>query len=71
MEEDTSEAITPPKDFFASYDRAERVWSEWIAEQPEDAGYSTVLQDWDFEPGSNSVLEFPGRRQCRGWAPPS
>ena len=30
----------------------------WIAWQLEEAGYTTVLQAWDFRPGSNFVLEM-------------
>src|SRR5437867_3821046 len=45
-------------DFFISYNKADRPWAEWIAWQLEDSGYSTVLQAWDFRPGSNFVLEM-------------
>jgi tetratricopeptide (TPR) repeat protein len=43
-------------DFFVSYNGADRSWAEWIAWHLEQAGYSTVLQAWDFRPGSNFVL---------------
>jgi len=46
------------KDFFISYNSADRQWAEWIAWQLEDAGYSTAIQAWDFRPGSNFVLEM-------------
>ena len=46
------------KHFFVSYNKADRLWAEWIAWQLEAAGYSTVLQAWDFRPGSNFVLEM-------------
>ncbi|MBI3912430.1 MAG: toll/interleukin-1 receptor domain-containing protein [Armatimonadetes bacterium] len=46
------------KDFFISYNRADRPWAEWIAWQLEAAGYTTVLQAWDFRPGSNFALEM-------------
>jgi uncharacterized protein YraI len=46
------------KDFFISYNSADRQWAEWIAWQLEEAGYTTVLQAWDFRPGSNFVLEM-------------
>jgi hypothetical protein len=45
------------KDFFVSYNKAD-AWAEWIAWQLEEAGYSTVIQAWDFRPGSNFVLEM-------------
>jgi hypothetical protein len=43
-------------DFFISYTRADRAWAEWIAWQLEEAGYTTVLDVWDFRPGNNFVL---------------
>jgi tetratricopeptide (TPR) repeat protein len=46
------------KHFFVSYNSADRTWAEWIAWQLEEAGYTTVLQAWDFRPGSNFVLEM-------------
>src|SRR6185369_14362418 len=46
------------KDFFVSYNRADRTWAEWIAWQLEEAGYTTVLQAWDFRPGGNFVLDM-------------
>src|SRR5919206_2874087 len=46
------------RDFFISYNRADRAWAEWIAWQLEAAGYTTGLQAWDFVPGSNFVLEM-------------
>ena len=46
------------KDFFISYNKADRQWAEWIAGQLEDAGYSVVIQCWDFLPGCNFVLEM-------------
>ena len=50
--------LATPKDFFISYNSADQNWAEWIAWQLEVAGYSTVLQAWDFRPGSNFVLEM-------------
>ncbi|PKK83050.1 MAG: hypothetical protein CVT49_10475 [candidate division Zixibacteria bacterium HGW-Zixibacteria-1] len=46
------------KDFFISYNSADRQWAEWIAWELEEAKYTTVLQAWDFRPGSNFVLEM-------------
>ena len=45
-------------DFFISYNKADRAWAEWIAWQVEQAGYKTIVQAWDFRPGSNFVLEM-------------
>jgi internalin A len=44
--------------FFISYTKADKAWAEWIAWTLEAAGYSTVIQAWDFRPGSNFVLEM-------------
>jgi tetratricopeptide (TPR) repeat protein len=46
------------KDFFISYNSADRDWAEWIAWQLEEANYSTVLQVWDFAAGSNFALDM-------------
>jgi len=43
------------KDFFISYTGADQGWAEWIADQLEDAGYTTILQAWDFRPGQNFI----------------
>jgi tetratricopeptide (TPR) repeat protein len=48
----------PMKDFFVSYNGADRAWAEWIGWALEEAGYSVVLQAWDFRPGGNFVLEM-------------
>ncbi|HXU36331.1 MAG TPA: FxSxx-COOH system tetratricopeptide repeat protein [Blastocatellia bacterium] len=46
------------KDFFISYNKADRSWAEWIAWQLEEARYTVIVQAWDFRPGSNFVLEM-------------
>jgi TIR domain/NB-ARC domain len=45
-------------DFFVSYTQADHGWAEWIAWQLEKAGYSTLLQAWDFVPGSDWAHEM-------------
>lgn len=45
-------------DFFVSYNHADEQWAIWIATVIEDAGYSCVIQAWDFRPGGNFVLEM-------------
>jgi len=45
------------RDFFISYTIADKEWAEWIAWQLEAAGYSVLLQSWDFAPGDNFVSE--------------
>jgi hypothetical protein len=47
-------------DFFVSYTSADRQWAEWIAWQLEEVGYTTVLQAWDFRPGTNFVEGMHG-----------
>jgi hypothetical protein len=46
------------KDFFISYTASDRHWAEWIAWQLEQAGYSTLIQVWDFNPGTNFILQM-------------
>ncbi|MEW2477919.1 FxSxx-COOH system tetratricopeptide repeat protein [Micromonospora gifhornensis] len=40
-------------DFFISYTGVDAAWAEWVAVELEAAGYSTVLQAWDFTPGTD------------------
>ena len=56
---------TPPtlqnehkKDFFISYTAADRQWAKWMAWVLEKAGYTVVIQAWDFRPGDNFVLKM-------------
>ena len=43
-------------DFFISYTGADTAWAEWMGFVLEEAGFSVVIQAWDFRPGSNFVL---------------
>src|SRR5205823_5294259 len=45
-------------DFFVSYNQADRPWAEWIAWELEQAGFTVLVQAWDFRPGANFVLEM-------------
>jgi hypothetical protein len=45
-------------DFFISYNRNDKQWAEWIAWQLENAGYTTIIQAWDFRPGGNFVADM-------------
>jgi hypothetical protein len=45
-------------DFFVSYNGHDKAWAEWIAWTLEEAGYSVVIQAWDFRPGENFVLKM-------------
>lgn len=46
------------KDFFISYNSADKNWAEWVAWQLEDAGYTVEIQAWDFKAGSNFVIKM-------------
>ena len=46
------------KDFFVSYNSADKTWAAWIAWILEEQGYSVVIQAWDFRPGGNFVLDM-------------
>jgi hypothetical protein len=46
------------RDFFISYTQVNRPWAEWIAVQLEAAGYTTVLQAWDFRPGGDFLHQM-------------
>lgn len=46
------------KDFFISYNSADRDWAVWIAWVLEENKHSVVIQDWDFRPGGNFILEM-------------
>jgi hypothetical protein len=51
-------ADRPGQDFFISYTQVNRPWAEWIAVQLEAAGYTTLLQAWDFRPGSDFIHQM-------------
>src|SRR3954462_14895960 len=36
------------RDFFVSFNNADRAWATWIAWVLEEAGHSVWFQDWDF-----------------------
>ena len=44
------------RDFFVSFNQADRAWAAWIAWALEEKGYSVFFQDWDFK--GNFVLEM-------------
>ncbi len=60
MEKDTR------ADFFISYTRADRIWAEWIARQLEQEGYTTLIQAWNFRPGSDFVQEMDSATRTSG-----
>ncbi|MGH3932211.1 MAG: TIR domain-containing protein [Pseudonocardiaceae bacterium] len=50
-----TENTNRPIDFFISYSPADERWATWIAWELESVGYSTMLQAWDFVPGTNFI----------------
>jgi hypothetical protein len=42
-----------PRDFFVTYNGKDESRATWIAATLEAAGYTTVIQAWDFRPGDN------------------
>jgi hypothetical protein len=45
-------------DFFISYNHRDGQWAEWIGWELEQAGYTCIMQAWDFVPGANFVAEM-------------
>ena len=43
---------------FISYTKSDKEWAIWIAWTLEKAGFRAVVQEWDFRPGQNFVLEM-------------
>src|SRR3954451_20927691 len=43
-----TDATDGRRDFFVSFNQADRDWATWIAWVLEENGYSVVFQDWDF-----------------------
>jgi len=50
------QAIDP--DFLVSHKGNDRTWAEWVAWVLKEAGYSVVIQAWDFRVGGNFLLDM-------------
>ncbi|WP_460368360.1 TIR domain-containing protein, partial [Actinocorallia lasiicapitis] len=54
-----SEGMSGPQQggefFFISYSPADEAWATWMAWELEAAGHRTLLQVWDFVPGTNFI----------------
>jgi hypothetical protein len=48
-------AVDSDRDFLVSYTQVDRFCAEWVAWTLEDAGFTVLIQAWDFVPGSNWV----------------
>lgn len=46
------------KDFFVSYNKHDKAWAEWIAWELEAAGYTTIIQAWDFGAANDFVIQM-------------
>ncbi|ASC72736.1 sulfatase-modifying factor domain protein [Halomicronema hongdechloris C2206] len=46
------------KDFFISYNSADKAWAEWLAWVLEENGYTVIIQAWDFRPGGNFIIDM-------------
>lgn len=46
------------KDFFISYNKADKEYAKWIAGTLEENDYTTYIQAWDFRPGNNFILQM-------------
>ena len=58
LKEDFDAMDATSKDFFISYNSADKEWAEWIAWELEEAEYSTVIQAWDFQAGSDFIFDM-------------
>ena len=57
-------AVGPRPDFFISRTGADAAWAQWVAQELEQAGYTTFLQDWDFLPGQSFVENMQKGLEC-------
>jgi hypothetical protein len=55
---DSPMSSPPAKDFLVSYTDEDERWAVWVAYELEEAGYSVVIQKWDFRPGSDFVAKM-------------
>ncbi|QQM51883.1 toll/interleukin-1 receptor domain-containing protein [Rhodococcus pyridinivorans] len=46
------------KDYFISYNKADKQWAEWIAWTLEQEGFAVVIEEWDFKAGGNFAVEM-------------
>src|SRR4051794_7806481 len=50
--------LSESREFFIRYAGLNQLWAEWIAFTLEQAEYTTLLQAWDFAPGSDFVRQM-------------
>src|SRR5437016_10641196 len=56
--EEIAQEVPALKDCFISYHPADYQWALWIVWQLEEAGYSVMLQPWNFEQGADFAVEL-------------
>ena len=44
-----TDASDDKRHFFVSYNKADRAWAEWVGSMLEQAGYTVLLDVWDFK----------------------
>jgi TIR domain len=47
-----------PRDFFVTYNGKDEHCATWIAATLEAAGYTAIIQAWDFRPGENFIAKM-------------
>ncbi len=52
------------KDFFISYNKANKDWAKWIGGTLEENGYSVYLQAWDIVPGNDFIERMNAFLEC-------
>ena len=57
-QKETGSKETTKPHVLISHADADITWAEWIAWQLEDIGCKTILEAWDFRPGSNRIYEL-------------
>jgi len=50
----------PGLDFYISYASQDRIWAEWAAGELRRAGYTIMLDVWDWLPGDNIIMAREG-----------
>jgi hypothetical protein len=63
---DDERSVGYEKDFFVTYSGTDEQWATWIAATLEFAGYTTIVQVWDFRAGENFMVAMDlALAQCR------
>src|SRR5512135_458797 len=60
-----ADSVDGKRDFFVSFNQADRTWATWIAWVLEEKGYSVFFQDWDFRGSFLEQMHQASRRAGR------